>query len=45
MARSGQMSTEVEKIVDSRVHNEKSLRLLAGFETTHTAFTHTSRLM
>ena len=45
MTRGSQVSTEVEEIVYSRMHIEKSLRLPARFETTHTAFAHSGRLM
>jgi hypothetical protein len=45
MASARQMSTEVEKIVYGRMDTEESLRLSARFETTHTAFSYSSRLM
>ena len=39
------MSSQMDKIVDSRVDIWKSLRLHARFETTHTTFSNSSRLM
>jgi len=45
MTSSRQMATEVEKIVYSRVHIKKSLRLPPRFETAHTPLSNVSRLM
>ena len=39
------MSPEIEKIVNSRMDIEKSLRLQCRFETTHTSLSNSSRLM
>jgi hypothetical protein len=43
MARGTQVLTELEKIVHSRMHIEKSLRLAARFETAHSSFPHSGR--
>jgi len=45
MASANQMPPQIEELVDSRVHIEKSRRLLTGFESAHTALSNSSRLM
>jgi hypothetical protein len=39
------MAAKIEKIVDGCMHIAKSLRLLPRFETTHSSFPYSGRLM